>query len=150
MDFKRKMDRKTSIPMSEVDSEQYFNYISTAPTTPDGSLTFSPNLQAMRLHDALETASVGDSTRRKAVASLNETTSGTMTVKNICCIGAGYVGKCSWRYSDRVEVLIPPRWPNSSGDCLPESPSQSHGCGPGPSQNRTMEIKTLAHSRTRT
>ncbi|KAH9213309.1 udp-glucose 6-dehydrogenase [Leptodontidium sp. 2 PMI_412] len=78
--------------MSEVDSEQYFNYISTAPTTPDGSLTFSPILQAMRLHDALETASVGDSTRRKAVASLNETTPGTMTVKNICCIGAGYVG----------------------------------------------------------
>ncbi|KAG4442534.1 hypothetical protein IFR05_001946 [Cadophora sp. M221] len=86
------MDRQSSIPMSEVDSEQYFNYISTAPTTPDGSLTFSPILQAMRLHDALETTNSGETSRRMAGTPLNENATSRMTVKNLCCIGAGYVG----------------------------------------------------------
>ncbi|KAH7309264.1 hypothetical protein BKA65DRAFT_170802 [Rhexocercosporidium sp. MPI-PUGE-AT-0058] len=86
------MDRHAPNTVSEVDSDQYFNYVSTAPTTPDGSLTFSPILQAMRLHDALENASVGNTTRRMAGTSLTENEPGAMTVKNICCIGAGYVG----------------------------------------------------------
>ncbi|KAL2066022.1 hypothetical protein VTL71DRAFT_2093 [Oculimacula yallundae] len=86
------MDRTPSNPMSEVDSEQYLNYVSTAPTTPDGSLTFSPVLQAMRLHDALENASVGSITHRMTTTSLDGRASGAQKVKNICCIGAGYVG----------------------------------------------------------
>ncbi|CZS91319.1 related to UDP-glucose 6-dehydrogenase [Rhynchosporium graminicola] len=86
------MDRKASMPISEVDSEQYYNYVSTAPTTPDGSLTFSPILQAMRLHDALEDASVGGITRITTTTSLDQSVSSNTMVKNICCIGAGYVG----------------------------------------------------------
>lgn len=56
--------------MAEYDSRS--NDASTAPTTPDGSLTFSPVLQATQLIDAFEL--------------------GPSVVRNICCIGAGYVG----------------------------------------------------------
>lgn len=64
--------------------------LSTAPTTPDGSLTFSPVLQALELKDAL------DESRPKSKSS-NEVSDGTLNseesqVKNVCCIGAGYVG----------------------------------------------------------
>lgn len=94
------MDRQDYIPMSDVDSEHYLNYISTAPTTPDGSLTFSPVLQAMRLHDALEDAGVRETTRKMAATSLSESATGTEMVKNICCIGAGYVGRQTPFYAE--------------------------------------------------
>lgn len=64
---------------------------STAPTTPDGSLTFSPVLQALKLHDALEDAAAGQAKMRTPSGSLSVTPPGVV-VKNICCIGAGYVG----------------------------------------------------------
>ncbi|PVH71773.1 udp-glucose 6-dehydrogenase [Cadophora sp. DSE1049] len=78
--------------MSEVDSEQYCNYTSTAPTTPDGSLSFSPALQAIKLHDALENAGVNAAMSNTVKAPINDKVVSTRKIQNICCIGAGYVG----------------------------------------------------------
>jgi UDPglucose 6-dehydrogenase len=87
-----KIDKQASHPIFAVDSEQYINYISTAPTTPDGSLTFNPVVQAIRLHEALEDASVrGGTTREILLAFLSETAPGAHMTRNIYCIGAGYV-----------------------------------------------------------
>ena len=86
-------------PASTVDSDDNLLDISTAPTTPDGSLTFSPVLQALKLQDALEEAAGRRHSQRNGSGSLDTTlySSGGVTkaneVKNICCVGAGYVGK---------------------------------------------------------
>jgi UDPglucose 6-dehydrogenase len=57
---------------------------STAPTTPDGSVTFSPSLRALRpngdVEDILPTGNVEAAMRQ-------------VPVQRICCVGAGYVGK---------------------------------------------------------
>jgi hypothetical protein len=69
------------------------NDISTAPTTPDGSLTFSPTLQALRLKDALENEALGKGKATKTIESLDVVQSfGQPVVRKVCCIGAGYVG----------------------------------------------------------
>ena len=81
------------IPPPVVDTE---NDISTAPTTPDGSLTFSPTLQALRLKDALENEAQGGKRKtRKAIETLDATpaASSHVDVQKVCCIGAGYVGE---------------------------------------------------------
>jgi hypothetical protein len=84
-------------PASTVDSEDSLLDISTAPTTPDGSLTFSPVLQALKLQDALEEASGRRYSQRSGSGSMDATLlsngGGLYGVKNICCIGAGYVGE---------------------------------------------------------
>jgi UDPglucose 6-dehydrogenase len=93
------MYRHPSIPSSNIDSEDGVLDISTAPTTPDGSLTFSPVLQALKLQDALEDAASGRGKQRSSCTSLNaavQTNNGG--VKNICCVGAGYVGKQLLQY----------------------------------------------------
>ncbi|KAI9649767.1 hypothetical protein NHQ30_002348 [Ciborinia camelliae] len=54
--------------------------MSTAPTTPDGSLTFSPLLQALSLDD-----DIAFGTSNNEIPSYN-------LLENVCCIGAGYVG----------------------------------------------------------
>ncbi|KAG0653062.1 UDP-glucose 6-dehydrogenase 2 [Hyphodiscus hymeniophilus] len=83
-------------PSSTVDSEEGLLDVSTAPTTPDGSLTFSPVLQALKLRDALEEASERRHNTRNGSgaldATLYEPVVGIGGVKNICCVGAGYVG----------------------------------------------------------
>jgi len=81
-----KMDRRT-LPTVYSDDSVLDN--STAPTTPDGSLTFSPALQALKIQDALEAVDNGG---RKDSGSLDTTLYSSGGVKNICCIGAGYVG----------------------------------------------------------
>jgi UDPglucose 6-dehydrogenase len=88
------MDRHPSIPSSNIDaSEDSLLDISTAPTTPDGSLTFSPVLQAMKLHDALEDAASEWGKQRTSSSSLGVAMRASGGgVKNICCVGAGYVG----------------------------------------------------------
>ncbi|KAH7417771.1 UDP-glucose/GDP-mannose dehydrogenase family, central domain-containing protein [Cadophora sp. MPI-SDFR-AT-0126] len=86
------MEGQSSKMSPEVDSEQYCNYISTAPTTPDGSLTFSPVLQAMKLHDALEDASVSAAMPNTVKVSVRGNVPSKKRIQNICCIGAGYVG----------------------------------------------------------
>ena len=68
---------------------------STAPTTPDGSLTFSPVIQPAQLLDAFEgMGGIVSRTARSSSAALDYL-DGTsqMAVRNICCVGAGYVGK---------------------------------------------------------
>ena len=87
------MEKNHPPPTSAADTEDSLLDISTAPTTPDGSLSFSPVLQALNLHDALEDASVGSGKRRQGSNSLDAALhSNRHEVKNICCVGAGYVG----------------------------------------------------------
>jgi UDPglucose 6-dehydrogenase len=92
-------------PASTVDSEDSLLDISTAPTTPDGSLTFSPVLQALKLQDALEEAVGRRHSQRNGSGSLDATLysngGGVHGVKNICCVGAGYVGKSQFL----IEIL---------------------------------------------
>jgi UDPglucose 6-dehydrogenase len=68
---------------------------STAPTTPDGSLSFSPVLQAAQLLDAFDgTAGIQSRPGRGSSATLDLDGTGPMVVvKSICCVGAGYVGE---------------------------------------------------------
>jgi UDPglucose 6-dehydrogenase len=89
------MYRHSSIPSSNIDaSEDSLLDISTAPTTPDGSLTFSPVLQALKLQDALEDAASGRGKQRTSSTSLGAAMRASGGgVKNICCVGAGYVGE---------------------------------------------------------
>lgn len=78
------------------DSDESAIAPSTAPTTPDGSLTFSPVLQAAQLLDAFEGisgAGTHSRTERTLSATLDLDGTAPMVVKNICCVGAGYVGK---------------------------------------------------------
>lgn len=67
---------------------------STAPTTPDCSLNFSPVLLPSQLQDVLEDVIVGRSTLRQSRAILDTHPKSGAALKNICCIGAGYVGMC--------------------------------------------------------
>lgn len=81
-------------PVSSFDSEESALFDeSTAPTTPDGSLTFSPVLQALRATDALEMDAI---TSLRALQPPSASAGGPnavpVQVHNICCVGAGYVG----------------------------------------------------------
>ncbi|KAM3081165.1 hypothetical protein ACMFMG_005120 [Clarireedia jacksonii] len=58
--------------------------LSTAPTTPDGSLTFSPVLGNLILDDEISVEN------NDAATIMNSSAHSAM--KNVCCIGAGYVG----------------------------------------------------------
>ena len=90
------MDNNHPPPSSSaVDTEDSLLDISTAPTTPDGSLTFSPVLQALRLRDALEDEAAGKGKSRQGSNSLDAVLSNEPEVRNICCVGAGYVGRNS-------------------------------------------------------
>lgn len=67
---------------------------STAPSTPDGSLTFSPIIQAANFQDAFDgitevqtRSGMGSSTTLDLDATVPK------VVENICCVGAGYVGE---------------------------------------------------------
>ena len=81
------------IPSSTIYSDDTVPDNSTAPTTPESSLSFSPFLHPSRLQDALEDAASGKLNQRKGSGSLDaKLYSSTGGVKNICCVGAGYVG----------------------------------------------------------
>jgi UDPglucose 6-dehydrogenase len=82
-----------------VDSDESAIDPSTAPTTPDGSLSFSPVLQAAQLLDAFD-GRIGDQTRpgRGSSATLDLDGTAPMVVRNICCVGAGYVGELRPNY----------------------------------------------------
>lgn len=85
----------SSFPQLTVESDE--NALldsSTAPTTPEGSLTFSPVLAAVRTedhaHSALLTrAHLGATSLGSPLASTDST---RPRVRTICCVGAGYVG----------------------------------------------------------
>jgi UDPglucose 6-dehydrogenase len=79
---------------------------STAPTTPDGSLSFSPVLQAAQLLDAFDgTGGVQSRPGRGSSTTLDLDGTVPMVVKNVCCVGAGYVGELQ---SNRVVRLTAP------------------------------------------
>jgi UDPglucose 6-dehydrogenase len=65
---------------------------STAPTTPEGSLSFSPVIHATQgtngVDDGIET-SLNRRSRRAIAASGVPTVD---QIRRICCVGAGYVG----------------------------------------------------------
>jgi UDPglucose 6-dehydrogenase len=73
---------------------------STAPTTPEGSLSFSPVLRAARDVDigGYESGVAHHGRSRNSHQSLGLTLSNAASaqqiraVRNICCVGAGYVG----------------------------------------------------------
>jgi hypothetical protein len=77
-----------------VDADENFYDNSTAPTSPDGSLTFSPVLQALKLRDALERSSPTKNQARNVspFTDVNSSAESSRTTR-VCCIGAGYVGK---------------------------------------------------------
>jgi UDPglucose 6-dehydrogenase len=80
---------------STVDSEESLLDPSTAPTTPDESLTFSPVLHALKIQDGLEDT-VTTPTLPTSQSPFHATRHATSSaVQNICCVGAGYVGKSS-------------------------------------------------------
>ena len=154
-------------PASTVDSEDSLLDISTAPTTPDGSLTFSPVLQALKLQDAFEEASGRRHSQRSGSGSLNEISyssgGGFSGVKNICCVGAGYVGKSRpfslqsfynihsgiFYLENDKDLCIIIRWSNCRCHGLPKPPPQRYSRGQRPRPNRTMEDETRSNLRAR-
>ena len=129
------MERHTSMVDFEMDN-------STAPTTPDGSLTFSPALQAMRLQDALEHEALE---RREPTGfeSLDRTLSSSpLEIKNICCIGAGYVGTLYPIDSIVYFLILKHRRTDSGSHGIPQSSPKSHGRGQRCHANQKMEFKT--------
>ncbi|KAK3312209.1 hypothetical protein B0H66DRAFT_395681 [Apodospora peruviana] len=62
--------------------------VSTAPTTPDGSLGFSPVTDDFSGNSTVRARLNG----RPLSTTLFDTTTRTPPVRNICCVGAGYVG----------------------------------------------------------
>ena len=90
-----------AVPVSNVDSEESAfildNSASTAPTTPEGSLSFSPVLRAAADQNGLDIEATSLASRSLNSRSLSSTLLGAAiapaSVRNICCVGAGYVGK---------------------------------------------------------
>lgn len=86
------------VPTSTTDSEEsLLQYESTAPTTPDGSLTFSPVLQALRTMDTVEvdamaSLSISQQNSGRNARGVYEASLRPIQIRNICCVGAGYVG----------------------------------------------------------
>ncbi|RDL39925.1 Udp-glucose 6-dehydrogenase [Venustampulla echinocandica] len=77
---------------STVDTDDCLVDASTAPTTPDGSLTFSPVLEALKLRDALEGATAGRGTSIQDTSLDGAMYPSRCEIRNVCCVGAGYVG----------------------------------------------------------
>jgi UDPglucose 6-dehydrogenase len=63
---------------------------STAPTTPEGSGSFSPVLRPF--DDSTQLTPKTRNNSRSLSSTLFDTTARTPPVRNICCVGAGYVG----------------------------------------------------------
>ncbi len=134
-------------PWVPVSSEDSLVDISTASTTPDGSLTFSPVLQATRLHDALEDACTTETTKKMSHTSVSEGLQPSMKIKNICCVGAGYVGMAQ-NEGERCMPLIVCRRSNSSSDGLSKPSPQSNSRGSFRPSNRPVELQASSHPRT--
>src|SRR5690349_2361545 len=66
---------------------------STAPTTPEGSLSFSPVLRPLRPGDGIdEDLTSSRETSRLIPPMFSATAVGSSRIEKICCVGAGYVG----------------------------------------------------------
>lgn len=83
---------------SVMDSDGSVVDTSTSPTTPDGSLSFSPEIQAAHLlnafYDGASDSAAETPIENSALplASVADGVTGRV-VKTICCVGAGYVGQ---------------------------------------------------------
>lgn len=148
------------IPMSVVDSEEsVFQDGSTAPTTPEGSLSFSPVLPPARGADGVDDDTIGSldaRTRnlgRSISSSLLDSNILAGLVRNICCVGAGYVGTCQ-------RHLLPfspwPKVPLTSGrrsnrlrHGFPEPSHPSDRRRQGRGENPAVELETPSDLRTR-
>jgi hypothetical protein len=113
--------------------------VSTAPTTPEGSFSFSPVLQARNAETmsydkgGLAAKAEGSFMSLSGLAS----SLATPVVRNICCVGAGYVGR--WlaltlrgrRASGLrcLELILGNRRPNIVHYGVPESPHSGYRCG---------------------
>lgn len=76
--------------------ESAFREPSTVPTTPDGSCSFSPVLKYSHGLDCDEEAIDEEKfsgLENKATESRSGLSTRPNPVRNICCVGAGYVGK---------------------------------------------------------
>lgn len=87
----------TPLPLIGDSDEGIYRDVSTAPTTPEGSLTFSPVLQP-RTGGPVDDELVGMETKSNIPgislpSPTVEAQGQSRRVRNICCIGAGYVGK---------------------------------------------------------
>ncbi|EFX02075.1 udp-glucose 6-dehydrogenase [Grosmannia clavigera kw1407] len=85
--------------VSVIESEEALLDASTAPTTPEGSMSFSPVLRPFRAADTVEddtTTTIGPGSRLAGNSGrLLPTTLPSPqipSVRTICCVGAGYVG----------------------------------------------------------
>jgi UDPglucose 6-dehydrogenase len=76
---------------------------STAPTTPEGSLSFSPVLRPR--NGETKDSERGGFTVKSHIPGISlssatlDAQGRAFPVRNICCIGAGYVGKETWTYA---------------------------------------------------
>ena len=99
------------ISVPDLDSETVISAeVSTVPTTPDGSLSGGT--------DKFDTESSGN--RTTVDDSDSDSSIGARPVKSICCVGAGYVGKCRifpfcFGPDNTSVLLISDRWSNCCG-----------------------------------
>jgi len=133
---------------------------STAPTTPEGSLSFSPVLRPLRPSDGIDDDLTSSrETSRFITPILSATAIDRTRVENICCVGAGYVGGCLLTRGHRVanadeatrdSQLTFFRGSNCCRHGFSESTHQGHRSRQGHSQDQEMELAPPAHLRTRT
>jgi len=102
---------------------------STAPTTPEESLACSPVLRPLANIDGLDDDVAGPQPARRSLSSapLSTASSANNLIRNICCVGAGYVGASglSWNPGFVAETSLcllnaMNRGPNGSRNGLPE------------------------------
>lgn len=139
-------------PSAATDSDGFQSVVetSTAPTTPDGSLSLSPVLAATQLFDHFDGILAGTPTPTirnvEVVLDLNEQ---SQVVKNICCVGAGYVGEfdpASSFYFGYREIRGPrcvaPRFPTA----VSALPQQHFLIGPPLHPLHQIKMLIMGHS----
>jgi len=108
-----------SLPATELDENLSLDS-STAPTTPEGSLSFSPVLRPLRLGDGVDEDLTSSRDTSRFMPPISSTVSSEHTrVQNICCVGAGYVGVFSARPLDLETAATNT---TQGGQPLPSSP----------------------------
>lgn len=140
-------------PVSSVDSEESALFDeSTAPTTPDGSLTFSPVLQALRATDALEMDAIASLSALQPPSTAAQASHVVpVQVRNICCVGAGYVGAYprlpTPQTSPQNRRLHLTRRPDSRRHRFEQPLHPRHGSRPRRGKDPALELPPPAHLR---
>jgi hypothetical protein len=120
---------------------------STAPTTPEGSLSFSPQLQPQDLsaHLVRDLRDNGASVSSDAFDVATE----APPVRNICCVGAGFVGTLTSHQRLRVQGLTVRRRTNCRRHRAPQPPYSSYRSRQGREAHPEMELTTPPDLRAR-